>query len=148
MRLDFLDDKAVLWMLDQRYVDSAQRQFIGFAIGGPLVLAAFALWPFWALVASQKSTQFQMVAGAAAALVLGTLLLLLCVKGARATFDPGRRNVRTRAKVYREIVATARRNGADIPGDYPYYSYGIFAASRKFDPEAEDLAMPSGEEAT
>ena len=54
--------------------------------------------------------------------------------------DPSMRNVRIRARRYREIAGIARSGGADIPAAYPYY--GMYASSRKFFPDAPELPTP------
>ncbi|MET8011471.1 hypothetical protein ABZU86_10320 [Streptomyces sp. NPDC005271] len=140
VRMDFLDDRAVLWMLHQRWGDNVDRQGVGLVFGGPLIVLGFALWPFWELVASEKPKQFKVITICVAVLVLGTLLFFLCLRGLRATFDPVRRNVRIRARMYRKVVVIARRNGAEIPRQYPYY--GMYATSRKFFPDAKELPIP------
>ncbi|MET8011469.1 hypothetical protein ABZU86_10330 [Streptomyces sp. NPDC005271] len=140
VRIDFLNDRAVLWMLHQRWGDNADKHRAVLVLGLPFILLSCAMWPFWVLVASEKPQPFKMITIGVAVAVLGTLLFFWCRHGLRATFDPVRRNVRIRARMYRKVVGTTRGNGADIPHLYPHY--GMYATSRKFFPDAEDLPIP------
>jgi len=143
VRFDFLDDRAVHWMLFQRREDTAKGGFLGCLMAIPILLFGVGAWPFWDLVASEKSRQFQIgfIAVDAFLLIAPTAaLILLRMRGLR---QKAIRNTRCRARLYREIVGIARRGGADIPRLYPYY--GMYATSRKFFPEAADRPIPDQE---
>ncbi|AWW38227.1 hypothetical protein ADL00_25415 [Streptomyces sp. AS58] len=141
VRFDFLDDRAVHWMLYQRREETSKAGAQGCLLAVPVFVLGFGAWPFWDLVASQKSREFQIgfvVVDALLLLVLGGLILLWRLRDLR---DESLRNTRCRARLYRKIVGIARSGGADIPRLYPYY--GMYATSRKFFPEAPDRPIPA-----
>ncbi|MFE9311321.1 hypothetical protein ACFYM5_27260 [Streptomyces sp. NPDC006706] len=143
-RFDFLDDRAVHWMLFQRREDTAKGGAQGCLLTLPALIFGFGAWPFWDLVASQKSRQFQITF-----VILDALLLIATVTGLLlwrlwGLRDKGIRNTRCRARLYRKIVGVARRGGAEIPHLYPYY--GMYLTSRKFFPDAPDCPIPEQEQ--
>lgn len=140
VRIDFLDDEAVLWMLEQRHLDAADRRTGGTVLGLALGISIIGLGVFWVGVASQKSQRFELTIALPITVIVAMLILFLARRNARSLFDPKRRNVRIRARLYRKIAIKARKGGADIPLRYPHY--GMYAAARKFFPEADDLPMP------
>ncbi|MGV9548210.1 hypothetical protein [Streptomyces ardesiacus] len=144
VRFDFLDDDAVQWMLFQRREDTEKGSLLGCLLVVPLFVFGVGAWPFWDLVASQKSRQFQIVFIAVDALIVCAALLAVVLVRRRSLLDPVVRNVRCRARLYRKIVGIARKKGAEIPSLYPYY--GMYATSRKFFPEAPERPMPEREE--
>ncbi|MGW5007378.1 hypothetical protein [Streptomyces parvulus] len=144
VRFDFLDDRAVHWMLFQRREDTEKGSFLGCALAIPLIVFGVGAWPFWDLVASEKSRQFQIAFIAVDALVVCVSILAVYLVRRRSLLDPVVRNVRCRARLYRKIVGVARKGGADIPRMYPYY--GMYATSRKFFPEAPERPMPEREQ--
>ncbi|MEU3900162.1 hypothetical protein [Streptomyces sp. NPDC045251] len=144
VRFDFLDDRAVHWMLFQRREDTEKGGFIGCLLAVPLFVFGVGAWPFWDLVASQKSRQFQIAFIAVDALILSAVILGGYLVRRRSLQDPVARNVRCRARLYRKIVGVARKGGADIPRLYPYY--GMYATSRKFFPEAPERPVPEKEQ--
>ncbi|AKZ57376.1 hypothetical protein SAM23877_4331 [Streptomyces ambofaciens ATCC 23877] len=143
-RFDFLDDRAVHWMLFQRREDTEKGGVVGCVLALLLFVFGVGAWPFWDLVASQKSRQFQIAFIAVDALILCTVLVGGYLARRRTLLDPVVRNVRCRARLYRKIVGIARKGGADIPRLYPYY--GMYATSRKFFPEAPDRPVPEKEQ--
>jgi hypothetical protein len=110
----------------------------------PLLVFGVGAWPFWDLVASQKSRQFQIGFVVVDALIVCGLIIGAYLARRRTLLDPVVRNVRCRARLYRKIVGIARKGGADIPRLYPYY--GMYATSRKFFPEAPDRPVPEQEQ--
>ncbi|MFD3732774.1 hypothetical protein [Streptomyces sp. NPDC058632] len=140
VRFDFLDDSAVHWMLFQRREDTEKAGLLGCLFTVPLFVFGAGAWPFWDLVASQKSRQFQIAFIVAEALILCALIVGAYLVRRRSLLDPVVRNVRCRARLYRKIVGIARKGGADIPRLYPYY--GMYATSRKFFHEAPDRPVP------
>ncbi|MFD7685272.1 hypothetical protein [Streptomyces sp. NPDC059781] len=146
VRFDFLDDRAVHWMLFQRREDTEKAGILGCLFVVPLLVFGGGAWPFWDLVASEKSRQFQIAFIAIDALILCSLLLGAYLARRPSLFDPVIRNTRCRARLYRKIVGIARKCGADIPRMYPYY--GMYATSRKFFPEAPDRPVPEREESS
>jgi hypothetical protein len=143
VRFDFLDDKAVHWLLFHRWEDNRRWRKRGCLASVPLFVFAFGAWPFWDLVASEKSRTFQIAFVAADASIVIGLLVGLYLWRRPSLRNPSLRNVRIRARRYREIVSIARRGGADIPVTYPYY--GMYASSRKFFPDAPELPVPDQE---
>ncbi|MEU3172033.1 hypothetical protein [Streptomyces sp. NPDC007000] len=146
VRFDFLDDIAVHWMLFQRREDTAKAGLLGCLFVIPLFIFGLGAWPFWDLVASQKTRQFQIAFIVVDALIVGALVLGAYLMRRRTLLDPVIRNVRCRARLYRKIVGIARRGGADIPRLYPYY--GMYATSRKFFSEAPDRPVPEKEQSS
>lgn len=144
VRFDFLDDRAVHWLLFQRREDTEQGSLIGCLLAVPLLVFGVGAWPFWDLVASQKSRQFQIGFVVVDALIVCGLIIGAYLARRRTLLDPVVRNVRCRARLYRKIVGIARKGGADIPRLYPYY--GMYATSRKFFPEAPDRSVPEQEQ--
>ncbi|MGY0069007.1 hypothetical protein ACWZEH_19890 [Streptomyces sp. QTS137] len=140
VRFDFLDDSAVHWMLFQRREDTEKASIMGCLFAVPLIIFGFGAWPFWDLVASQKSRQFQVAFIVVEALILCALIVGAYLVRRPSLLDPVVRNVRCRARLYRRIAGIARKGGADIPRLYPYY--GMYATSRKFFPEAPDRPVP------
>jgi hypothetical protein len=140
VRFDFLDDKAVHWLLFHRWEDNRKWRGRGCLASIPLSVFGFGAWPFWDLVASQKSRPFQIAFICVDALIVVGLLVGLYLWRRPSLRDPSARNVRIRARRYREIAGIARRGGADIPATYPYY--GMYASSRKFFPDAPELPIP------
>ncbi|MFD7435868.1 hypothetical protein [Streptomyces sp. NPDC059861] len=140
VRFDFLDDRAVHWLLFQRREETSKAGAQGCLLVLPVFILGFGAWPFWDLVASQKSREFQIgfiVLDALLLLVLAGLILLWRLRDLR---DKTLRNTRCRARLYRKIVGIARDGGAEIPRLYPYY--GMYATSRKFFLEAPDRPIP------
>ncbi|MER6628863.1 hypothetical protein ABT301_11545 [Streptomyces sp. NPDC000987] len=143
VRFDFLDDRAVHWMLHQRREDTEKGGLLGCLLAVPILVLGVGAWPFWDLVASEKPRSFQI------AFIVVDALLLIAITGGlfllrlRDLRQKTIRNTRCRARVYRKIVGIARRGGADIPRLYPYY--GMYATSRKFFPEAPDRPIPDQE---
>ncbi|MFF4231623.1 hypothetical protein [Streptomyces sp. NPDC001820] len=142
VRFDFLDDSAVHWMLFQRREDTTNGSFLGCIFAPLFFLFGFGAWPFWELVASQKSRHFQIGFICVDTLIICTLIVSAYLLRRPTLLDPTVRNVRCRARLYRKIVGAARSGGADIPHLYPYY--GMYATSRKFFPDAPDLPIPEG----
>ncbi|MFH8973034.1 hypothetical protein [Streptomyces sp. NPDC017890] len=145
VRFDFLDDEVVQWMLFQRREDTEKASLLGCLLVVPLFVFGVGAWPFWDLVASQKSRQFQITFIAVDAFIVCGAIIAGYLVRRRTLLDPVVRNVRCRARLYRKIVGVARKGGADIPRTYPYY--GMYASSRKFFPEAPERPMPAREEA-
>lgn len=140
-RFDFLDDRAVHWMLFQRREDTEQGGLLGCLLAIPIFILGFGAWPFWDLVASERSRAFQaafLTADAVLFVALSAAVFLLRLPDLR---DHTVRNTRCRARLYRRLVGIARRGGADIPTLYPYY--GMYASSQKFFPEAADRPLPA-----
>ncbi|MEV2255334.1 hypothetical protein AB0I94_33015 [Streptomyces sp. NPDC050147] len=140
VRFDFLDDRAVHWLLFQRRRDAEKGSLVGCLLALPIFVFGVGAWPFWDLVASQKPRPFQI-----AFICIDALILLACLVVAYRLRRPDvvsqtQRNMRCRARLYRKIVVIARRGGADIPSMYPYY--GMYATSRKFFPDAPDSPVP------
>ena len=146
VHFDSLDDRAVHWMLFQRREDTEMGGLLGCLLAVPLFVFGAGAWPFWDLVASQNSRQFQIVFIAVDALILCSLFIGAYLVRCRTLLDPVIRNTRCRARLYRKIVGIARKNGAGIPRLYPYY--GMYATSRKFFPEAPDRLVPEREESS
>ncbi|MEU9645124.1 hypothetical protein [Streptomyces sp. NPDC048188] len=144
VRFNFLDDSAVQWMLFQRREDTEKGSLLGCLFSIPLIVFGLGAWPFWDLVASQKSRQFQISFIAVDALIVCAALLAVVLIRRRSLLDPVVRNVRCRARLYRKLVGIARKGGADIPRMYPYY--GMYVTSRKFFPDAPERPMPEREE--
>ncbi|MFF4401404.1 hypothetical protein [Streptomyces sp. NPDC001480] len=144
VRFDFLDDRAVHWMLFQRREDTAKGGLLGCLLALPVLVLGVGAWPFWDLVASRKSRQFQIAFLVADALLLIAITAGILLLRMRDLRQKSIRNTRCRARLYREIVGIARRGGADIPRLYPYY--GMYATSRKFFPEAPDRPIPDQEQ--
>ncbi|MGW4763334.1 hypothetical protein ACWEPD_16805 [Streptomyces pseudogriseolus] len=144
VRFDFLDDRAVHWMLFQRREDTEKGSIVGCLFVIPLLIFGGGAWPFWDLVASVKSRQFQIAFVVVDALILCGLVIGAYLARRASLLDPVTRNTRCRARLYRKIVGIARRGGADIPRLYPYY--GMYATSRKFFPEAPDRPIPQQEQ--
>ncbi|WP_419995869.1 hypothetical protein [Streptomyces boninensis] len=138
LRLNFLDDASVLWMLEQRQADqqNAGSNAAGCLSGLLISVAGIGGWAFWDLVAAEKPKSFQIaaIAGPAVLAVLGLVILVWAMR--REVKDRTRVNARVRARAYRKIVAVARKGGADIPRMYPYY--GLYATSRTFHPDAPE----------
>ncbi|MCX5559826.1 hypothetical protein [Streptomyces sp. NBC_00038] len=145
VRLDFLDDRAVHWMLFQRREETAKAGLQGCLLAIPVFILGFGAWPFWDLVASQRSQQFQIAFIVVDALLLSVVSALLFLWRLRDLRDKALRNTRCRARLYRKIIGIARQGGADIPRLYPYY--GMYATSRKFFPEAPDRPIPQRDQA-
>jgi hypothetical protein len=143
VRFDFLDDQAVHWMLFQRREDTEKSTVLGCILAIPIFVLGVGAWPFWDLVASEKSRQFQIAFIAVDALLLVACTVPLFLLRLRDLREKTIRNTRCRARLYRQIVGIARRGGADIPRLYPYY--GMYATSRKFFPEAPDRPIPDQE---
>ncbi|MFG2647287.1 hypothetical protein [Streptomyces sp. NPDC048436] len=140
VRFDFLDDRAVHWMLFQRRKDTEKGSLVGCLLAVPLFIFGVGAWPFWDLVASQKGRPFQAAFICVdAAIVIASLVVAYRLRHPDVA-DPAMRNMRCRARLYRKIVGIARDGGADIPRLYPYY--GMYATSRKFFPEAPELPIP------
>jgi len=140
VRLDFLDDRAVHWMLFQRREETGKAGMQGCLFAIPIFVLGVGAWPFWDLVASQRSRQFQVGFVAVDTLLLLTISAFLFLWRLRDLRDKTLRNTRCRARLYRKITGIARKGGADIPRLYPYY--GMYATSRKFFPEAPDRPIP------
>ncbi|MFD4599113.1 hypothetical protein ACFWPQ_13900 [Streptomyces sp. NPDC058464] len=143
VQFDFLDDRAVHWLLFQRREDTEKGSVLGCLLAIPILVLGFGAWPFWDLVASEKSRAFQIafIAGDALLLIAFSVgIFLLRLPDLR---NHTVRNMRCRVRLYRQIVTIARRGGADIPSLYPYY--GMYASSRKFFPEAADRPIPDEE---
>ncbi|WP_405931350.1 hypothetical protein [Streptomyces sp. NBC_00827] len=140
VRFDFLDDRAVHWMLFQRREDTEKASVLGCLLALPMIVFGFGAWPFWDLVASQKSRHFQIAFIVVDALIVCGALMGTYLLRRRSLIDQTIRNVRCRARLYRKIVGIARQGGADIPRLYPYY--GMYATSRKFFPEASERLIP------
>ncbi len=140
---DFLDDRAVHWMLFQRREDTEKAGMLGCLFVVPLLVFGGGAWPFWDLVASEKSRQFQISFIVADALSLCGVVIGAYLARRASLLDPVIRNTRCRARLYREIVGIARHGGADIPRPYPYY--GMYATSRRFFPAAPDRPIPERE---
>ncbi|GLW44777.1 hypothetical protein Stsp02_04390 [Streptomyces sp. NBRC 14336] len=145
LRFDFLDDKAVHGLLFHRWEDNRKWRGRGCLASVPLFIFVAGAWPFWDLVASQKSRTFQVAFICADAFLVLAMLVGLYLWRRPSLRDPSLRNVRIRARRYREIAGIARRGGADIPATYPYY--GMYASSRKFFPDAPELPLPESEDA-
>ncbi|WP_405907163.1 hypothetical protein OG742_18550 [Streptomyces sp. NBC_00828] len=145
VRFDFLDDRTVHWMLFQRREETGKAGLQGCLFAIPVFILGVGAWPFWDLVASQKSQQFQITFIIVDALLLSTISALLFLWRLRDLRDKTLRNTRCRARLYRKITGIARRGGADIPRLYPYY--GMYATSRKFFPEAPDRPIPEKDQA-
>ncbi|WP_328449520.1 hypothetical protein OG780_18270 [Streptomyces sp. NBC_00386] len=145
VRFDFLDDRAVHWMLFQRRQDTEKASVLGCLAAIPLFVFGFGAWPFWDLVASGKSRQFQIAFIAVDALIVCASLVGTYLVRRRSLLDPTDRNVRCRARLYRKIAAIARQGGADVPRLYPYY--GMYATSRTFYPDAPERPVPQKEQA-
>ncbi|MBC2900769.1 hypothetical protein [Streptomyces cupreus] len=143
LHFDFLDDRAVHALLFHRWEDNRKWRGRGCLASIPLFIFAAGAWPFWDLVASQKSRSFQVAFICADALIVVGLLAGLYLWRRPSLRDPSLRNVRIRARRYREIAGIARRGGADIPATYPYY--GMYASSRKFFPDAPELPAPESD---
>ncbi|MFD9462599.1 hypothetical protein [Streptomyces sp. NPDC060027] len=144
LRFDFLDEKAVHRMLFHRWEDNRKAGGIGCLGAVPLTVFGFGAWPFWDLVASQRPRSFQIAfIGLDALIVVGSIVGMYLWRRT-SLLDPSMRNVRVRARRYREIAGAARRGGADIPARYPYY--GMYASSRRFFPDAPELPMPDAEQ--
>lgn len=143
LRFDFLDDKAVHGLLFHRWEDNRKWRGRGCLASVPLFVFGAGAWPFWDLVASQKSRPFQITFICADTLIIVGLLVGLYLWRRPSLRDPSLRNVRIRARRYREIAGIARRGGADIPATYPYY--GMYASSRKFFPDAPELPIPESD---
>ncbi|WP_434596255.1 hypothetical protein [Streptomyces sp. A5-4] len=139
-RFDFLDDRAVHWMLHQRREDTAKGGMLGCLFSLPLAASTLGGWMFWELVAAQKSRQFQIGFIVADALIICALIITVYLLRRPTLLNETVRNVRCRARLYRKIVGIARRGGADIPSLYPYY--GMYASSQKFFPDAPELPIP------
>ncbi|WP_267714274.1 hypothetical protein [Streptomyces sp. CoH17] len=144
VRFDFLDDDAVQWMLFQRREDTEKGSLLGCLLVVPLFVFGVGAWPFWDLVASQKSRQFQIAFITVDALIVCAALLAVILVRRRSLLDPVVRNVHCRARLYRKVVGIARKGGAEIPSLYPYY--GMYLTSRKFFPEAPERPIPEREE--
>ncbi|WP_406332131.1 hypothetical protein [Streptomyces sp. NBC_00203] len=144
VHFDFLDDQAVHRLLFHRWEDNRKWRGRGCLASIPLFVFGVGAWPFWDLVASQKSRSFQITFIGADALIVVGMLVGLYLWRRPSLRDPSLRNVRIRARRYREIAGIARRGGADIPATYPYY--GMYAASRKFFPDAPELPIPEEEQ--
>ncbi|MFE1286653.1 hypothetical protein [Streptomyces sp. NPDC058751] len=145
VRFDFLDDEAVHGMLFHRWEDNRKWRGRGCLAAVPLAFFGFGAWPFWDLVASQKPRPFQIAFVVVDTLIVVGLILGLYLWRRPSLMDPSLRNVRIRARRYREIVGIARRGGADVPAAYPYY--GMYATSRKFFPDAPERPVPQREQA-
>ncbi|MFE9763201.1 hypothetical protein ACFYPC_01495 [Streptomyces sp. NPDC005808] len=145
VRFDFLDDRAVHWMLFQRREETEKASLQGCLLVIPIFIFGFGAWPFWDLVASQKSQRFQIAFIVVDAILLLTISALLFLRRLRDLRDKTLRNTRCRARLYRKITGIARRGGADIPRLYPYY--GMYATSQKFFPEAPDRPVPERDQA-
>ncbi|WP_392964248.1 hypothetical protein [Streptomyces sp. LN245] len=144
LRFDFLDDTAVHRMLFHRWEDNRKAGAVGCLGAVPLTVFGFGAWPFWDLVASQRPRSFQIAfIGVDALIVVGSLVGMYLWRRT-SLLDPSMRNVRIRARRYREIAGAARQGGADIPARYPYY--GMYASSRKFFPDAPELPMSDAEQ--
>lgn len=143
LHFDFLDDRAVHGLLFHRWEDNRKWRGRGCLASIPLFIFAAGAWPFWDLVASQKSRPFQIAFICADALIVVGLLVGLYLWRRPSLRDPSLRNVRIRARRYREIAGVARRGGADIPATYPYY--GMYASSRNFFPDAPELPVPESD---
>ncbi|WP_159329375.1 hypothetical protein [Streptomyces tendae] len=144
VHFDFLDDRAVHWMLFQRREDTEKGSLLGCLLALPLLVFGVGAWPFWDLVASQKPRQFQIAFIAVDAIIVCAAIVAIVLVRRRSLLDPVVRNVRCRARLYRKIVGMARKGGAEIPSMYPYY--GMYATSRKFFPEAPERPIPQREE--
>ncbi|PKT73882.1 hypothetical protein CW362_05885 [Streptomyces populi] len=144
VRFDFLDDKAVHGMLFHRWEDNRKWRGRGCLAGVLLAVFGFGAWPFWDLVASQKPRPFQIAFIVLDVLIVFGLIIGLYLWRRPSLKDPSLRNVRIRARRYREIAVIARRGGADIPAAYPYY--GMYASSRRFFPDAPELPGPEEEQ--
>ncbi|WP_406474647.1 hypothetical protein [Streptomyces sp. NBC_01615] len=144
VRFDFLDDRAVHWMLFQRREETEKSSLQGCLLAFPIFIFGVGAWPFWDLVASERSRQFQIGFIVVDALLLVATTAPLFLSRLRDVREKTLRNTRCRARLYREIVGIARRGGADIPRLYPYY--GMYATSRKFFPEAPDRPIPDQEQ--
>lgn len=142
LRFDFLDDTAVHWLLQHRWEDNRKWRKRGCVSGFVLFPFLAGAWPFWDLVAVDKSGTFRIGFIVADALIVIGILLGLYLWRRPSLRDPTMRNVRIRARRYREISGVARRGGAEIPATYPYY--GMYASSRKFFPDAPELPIPEG----
>ncbi|WP_316773755.1 hypothetical protein [Streptomyces sasae] len=70
VRFDFLDDRAVHWLLFQRREDTERGGLLGCLLAIPVFVLGFGAWPFWDLVASEKSRAFQLAFIAADVLLL------------------------------------------------------------------------------
>ncbi|MFF8533678.1 hypothetical protein ACN6K9_007750 [Streptomyces sp. SAS_267] len=145
VRFDFLDDRAVHWMLFQRRQDTEKAGVLGCLAAIPLFVFGLGAWPFWDLVASGRSRPFQIAFIVVDALIVCASLVGTYLVRRRSLLDPTDRNVRARARLYRKIAAIARHGGADIPLLYPYY--GRYATSRKFFPDAPERPVPQREQA-
>ncbi|TPQ22075.1 hypothetical protein [Streptomyces sporangiiformans] len=143
VRFDFLDDRAVHWLLFHRWEDKRKWRGRGCLASLPLAVSTFGAWPFWDLVASQKPRPFQIAFICVDVLIVVGLLLGLYLWRRPSLRDPSLRNVRIRARRYREIVGIARSGGADIPATYPYY--GMYASARNFFPDAPELPTPESD---
>ncbi|GAA1921725.1 hypothetical protein GCM10009837_53800 [Streptomyces durmitorensis] len=140
VRFDFLDDRAVHWLMFQRRRDTEKGSLVGCFLAVPLFVFGVGAWPFWDLVASLRPRPFQIAFFCVdALLLLASIGVAYRLRGPDAA-DPTLRNMRCRVRLYRKIVGIARRGGADIPRLYPYY--GMYATSRKFFPEAPELPIP------
>lgn len=115
VRFDFLDDRAVHWMLFQRREDTEKASVLGCLLALPMIVFGFGAWPFWDLVASQKSRHFQIAFIVVDALIVCGALMGTYLLRRRSLIDQTIRNVRCRARLYRKIVGIARQGGADIP---------------------------------
>ncbi|MEU9140811.1 hypothetical protein AB0D33_33445 [Streptomyces sp. NPDC048404] len=144
LRFDFLDDTAVHRMLFHRWEDNRKAGAVGCPGSVPLTVFGFGAWPFWDFVASQRPGSFQIAFIGVDALIVVGLLVGMYLWRRASLLDPSMRNVRIRARRYREIAGAARRGGADIPARYPYY--GMHASSRKFFPDAPELPMSGAEQ--
>ncbi|MBE8478170.1 hypothetical protein [Streptomyces justiciae] len=144
VRFDFLDDRAVQWLLFQRRQDTEKGSVLGCLLAIPLFVFGLGAWPFWDLVASQKSRPFQIGFIVVDALIVCASILATYLARRRDLLDPTIRNMRCRVRLYRKIVGIARRGGADIPSLYPYY--GMYVTSRKFFPDAPEHPIPEKEE--
>ncbi|MGW3667099.1 hypothetical protein [Streptomyces sp. NPDC005141] len=145
VRFDFLDDRAVHWMLFQRRQDMEKASVLGCLAAIPLFVFAVGAWPFWDLVASGESRRFQITFIAVDALIVCASLVGTYLARRRSLLDPTNRNVRCRARLYRKVATIARQGGADIPRLYPYY--GMYATSRRFFPDAPERPVPQREQA-
>ncbi|RZU16930.1 hypothetical protein [Streptomyces sp. BK239] len=140
VRFDFLDDRAVHWLLFYRWEDNRKWRGRGCLAGILMSVLAIFPWPYWDLVVSQKPRPFRIAFLCVTAMLVFGLLVGLYLWRRPSLLDPSLRNVRIRARRYRKIVGIARRGGADIPPMYPYY--GMYASSRKFFPDAPELPVP------
>lgn len=141
VHFNFLDDKAVLWLLCQRSQDTSKAGVLGCLFTLPLFVFTAGAWPFWDLVIAEKPRPFQVGFIIADVLLVCGLLIAMYLLRRRSLRDETNRNMRCRARLYRKIVGIARRGGADIPSLYPHY--GMYATSRKFFPDAPERPFPS-----